>query len=357
MRFLVSFGTRPEVIKLAPVIDELRRRGCQVETLFTGQHTSLFEDVRELVAIDHRLAADPDGQSMVSMFCHILKYSYEIVKRFDLVIVQGDTTSAIAVALAAFYAQKRVVHVEAGLRSWNRFSPFPEEMHRVLIDNLSTVQFCPSTKSWQNVRQYCAWLDQDAFNVGNTVYDALEEERGKRSIPGRPAIGEPGARVLVTVHRRESFGNPIQRIFTAVSEIAAENSSMLFIVPLHPNPEVQQHRGLLTADNIVIIPPAPYRAMVEIMSQAAIIMTDSGGVAEEALAFNLRPVILREETERDEMVTLQAAVIGGTHGYSIKRAFNEVKAQPFYEGKNPYGGPGASRLIVDQLLRMRFPND
>jgi len=338
MKIAVGYGTRPEVIKLAPVILELKDRGIDVTTIATGQHTDLLNDLFELVP-------PPDyqyhigGQPLREMVEFLLDVG---LKSYDCIIIQGDTVSAFALALTAFYQQVPIAHIEAGLRTWDLSSPWPEEGHRQMIDCISDYLYCPSFMSTRNIDGRCK---AKPIVVGQTALDMIRITKGKM-----PNSSTSSNMVLVTVHRRESFGKPIEQIFKAINNIAISNKDIEFIWPMHPNPEVQRCRNLITAENIEICLPLSYPAMVKAMCKCKFAMTDSGGLQEELPYLGKRVVVLRPNTERMEAVIDGSCVIAGYEESGIKDAFKEVNAYSVFDGDSPYGNGHAAEHIINHLL-------
>lgn len=340
MRFLVAFGTRPEVIKLAPVIHELKRRGSDFITFCTGQHVELLNDVRELIPpvdVEISLRGSPKEQIR-----EILERIDDV--RADCVIVQGDTTSAFGVALAAFYAGKKIAHVEAGLRSGDLRRPWPEEGHRRMIDEISDYLYCPTLGACRNVAE---GEGRKIVSVGNTALDMariyVESHKLSRKIEDQ---------VLVTVHRREGMAEHGDEIFSTINEIAAREKHIRFIWPMHPSLAVQRHRALLTAANISVVSPMRYGETIECLLKCRFVMSDSGGLQEEAPYFGKRVVVLRDRTERVEAVANGSCVLAGTSRKPILRAFKEVSKSPYFFEESPYGDGHAAEHIVNHLLEM-----
>lgn len=336
MKIMVGYGTRPEVIKLAPVIRELQKHNVTVHTVFTGQHEDLIKDVYELVPPpDYALFCG--GRSLTEMLNGIMKLA---VKTYDCMIVQGDTVSAFALALSAFYQKTPVAHVEAGLRTWSLNSPWPEEGHRQMVDAISDYLYCPSMLAARNVDHG----NVKPVIVGQTALDMIRITQGDQRQVGHDNT------VLVTVHRREAFGKPIEQIFKTINNIAMFHEELEFIWPMHPNPEVQKHKHLLKAKNIREKGPLPYREMVMEMDRCKFAMTDSGGLQEELPYLGKRVVVLRPNTERYEAMIDGSCEIAGYTDAGIWSAFNEVNAHPVFDGECPYGDGHAAEHIVNHLL-------
>lgn len=341
---LVAYGTRPEVIKLFPVIRELRRRGIPHKTLFSGQHTDLYEDVKELVPPPDHTLADTSRESgshdtLGNSFIRICQASEELYRRnrFDTVLVQGDTTTAWALALMAFYNGVRVAHVEAGLRTFNLQSPYPEEANRTLISQLAEYNFAPTRRSMEilvksGVRNACL--------VGNTIVDAVRvigEERDIRETRGNT--------VIVTLHRRENH-RIMDRLFDELQCVAMENQDLRMILPIHPNPNVKKHRERLKAANIEVVAPVGYVEMLRMISGAWFLISDSGGIQEEASCFNKKILIVRDTTERPEILDVG---LGRLVGADIRPHVSWAKSPVEGWIGSPFGDGHASEGIVDVL--------
>jgi UDP-N-acetylglucosamine 2-epimerase len=362
----IVMGTRPEAIKLAPVVKELRCRsnlGCLV--ISTGQHRTMLEQA--LAAFDLKPDIDLEvmtpGQTLHDVTSRTLDRMRAVLARENLswVVVQGDTTTAFSAALAAFYAQVRVAHVEAGLRSGERYSPFPEELNRRLVDQLSEVLFAPT----EDARRLLLAEGFDPRNVpvtGNTVVDALlaARETARRldvQLPEVRSSEMTGRRmILVTAHRRESFGPGLESIFKALRRIVDAAPDVLIVYPVHLNPNVVgPARAILgNVDRVHLIRPLAYLEFVAAMERAHLVLTDSGGVQEEAPTFRKPILVMREVTERPEGIAAGVARLCGTSEAGIFEQTmalldDEAAYQRMATGHNPYGDGKASSRIVQEL--------
>jgi UDP-N-acetylglucosamine 2-epimerase len=360
---LVVLGTRPEAIKLAPVITELRRHpDVTTRVCVTGQHREMVQPILELFDVrpDIDLALMTPDQRLCSLAAAALMRLEEVVDSTapDWVVLQGDTTSAMAAALAAFYRHVPVAHVEAGLRTHDLARPFPEEGNRRIADALATVRFAPTELARQNLLREGA--DASTIYVtGNTVVDAL---LAVGSQPGN-GWGGPLARlpanrriVLLTAHRRESFGPGLRNIFLAVREIADTLSDVQCVYPVHLNPHVQEPARAILAghERITLIPPLDYVSLVHLIRRSTLILTDSGGIQEEAPTFGKPVLVLREVTERPEAVQAGCACIVGTDSRVIVSAALELLTDRVAYDRmskiaNPFGDGHASERIVSVL--------
>ena len=333
---LICYGTRPEVIKLASVMGELTERDVPFQTLFTGQHNELFEDVADLIPKpDIDLDIMEAEQSLADIFGRVSSGIAPILrqKKPGLVIVQGDTTTAAAVALAAFYEEIPVGHVEAGLRTYDPQAPFPEEINRQVISRVAHLNWAPTETAAGNLR------NEGVRNVsvtGNTVVDICSRFDLPISY---------GKKVLVTLHRRENFGNRMETMFRQLDKLAVEHGDLEFIFPMHPNPQVQRHRDLL--GNVNVVQPLQYRPLLELLSEARFVISDSGGIQEECAVFCKKVLVCRDKTERPEGVEVGLAKMVGT---DLDSHFIWANDSPEWEGENPYGNGKAAERIVDSIV-------
>jgi len=290
---LVAYGTRPEIIKLFPLVRELKRQQVPFKTLFTGQHPDLYQDVKELMPKpDYTLnKACKFSSSLPESFCKICSSVEKVISKgnFKLIIIQGDTTTACAIVKVAFYHQVKIAHIEAGLRTYDLSNPFPEEANRRVISLLANLNFAPTKHAYQNL------VNEGAKNIyltGNTIVDALDSFKFDLNFDKL---------VLITIHRRENH-KKIEAIFSQLNRAAAEHPEINFIFPIHPNPSVQKYRNLLRGDNMQVIEPLGYQEMLGYISRAMCIVSDSGGLQEEAVYFGKRILIVRKVTERPETI-------------------------------------------------------
>tara|TARA_B100001750_G_C15442587_1_gene564396 strand:+ start:216 stop:1160 length:945 start_codon:yes stop_codon:yes gene_type:complete len=304
-------------------------------TLLTGQHKSLFEDVASLIPTpDIQLDVMRDSQSPSDVMRRIMG---EITKCFDnlkprMVLVQGDTTTAAAVALSAFYHNLPVGHIEAGLRTHDLTAPFPEELNRQLISRVSKLNWAPTQMAMQNLEnEGCKGI----VFTGNTIVDACL----KFNFPIKYTN-----KVLVTLHRRENFGEAMKKLFLQIEELAENNTHLEFIFPMHPNPEVIKHCGLLKT--VSVIDPLPYQELLKLLSEVRFVISDSGGIQEECATFKKKIIVCRSSTERPEGVEAGFAMTVGTN---IKSAFSWANDLPEWKGQNPYGDGKASERIISSI--------
>jgi UDP-N-acetylglucosamine 2-epimerase (non-hydrolysing) len=356
-------GTRPEVIKMAPVIAELKRYPDRVRALVcvTGQHREMLDQALEIFSLkpDYDLNLMHPDQSLSFLTARLIEALDEVVKQIrpDWIISQGDTTSVLAAAFTAFYHQIPFGHVEAGLRTENINSPFPEELNRRVADSMSTVWFAPTERA----RQILIHEGHPRNNIivtGNTVVDALHQviARGYNWASG-PLASVPSDKrlVLVTIHRRENFGEPLQNICSALRHIAETLASegVHLVCPVHPNPNVcTPIREMLSGlRNLSLLAPLDYISLVNLMRRSTLVLTDSGGIQEEAPSLGVPVLVMRETTERPEGIEAGVAKLVGTNYHDITTAAirllrdssEYVKMVP---SENPYGDGRASSRIV-----------
>jgi len=335
---LIAFGTRPEIIKLSPVIKELQKRGLGYKTVFTGQHDELYEDVKDLIPEpDYHLAlmeADQTPARVLEKLSGVLPKVLE-ENQPGLLIVQGDTTTAAACALLAYYHKVPVGHVEAGLRTYDLTSPFPEEGNRQLITRLASFNWAPTRRAVENLQA------EKAANIiltGNTVVYACLTYNFPVTY---------GDKVLVTLHRRENFGARMEHLFRQLEELAEKHPDLQFIFPMHPNPNVQRLRPLLR--RVKVIEPLGYPQMLRLLSEVRFVITDSGGLQEECAAFRKKVLVCRDTTERPEGIEAGFARLVGT---ALVENFAWANENPYWNGENPYGDGQAAVRIVESIARL-----
>ena len=330
MKFLIAFGTRPEWIKLKPVMDMFKKNNLSFKTLFSGQHVDLLPS-EVINSVNYKLKI-VDGENRLDSIVGSVMNSSEIWdKDITHVMIQGDTTSAFAIALAAFHRKLKVVHLEAGLRTNNVWDPYPEEFNRQAIARLTDLHLCPTELSKQNLIKENVTGKIEV--VGNTVLDNLKTLKTKFT-----------NKVVVTMHRRENH-HIIDEWFTEINKLALNNPQLEFIIPLHPNPNVQKYKHLL--NNIKITEPMEYNEFISLLSKARLVITDSGGLQEETSFFGKKCIVCRKTTERCEGV--------GTFSFmchepkDLKSIFNQVNAKHVPIGTSPYGDGNAAKKIFDVI--------
>ena len=370
MKTLCVFGTRPEAIKMAPLVQALAAdKRFEAKVCVTGQHREMLDQVLDLFAIkpDYDLNIMKAGQDLTDVSTAILQGMKSVFAEFkpDVVLVHGDTATTLAVSLASYYQQIPVGHVEAGLRTGNLYSPWPEEGNRKLTGALARFHFAPTDTSRKNLlREGVA--DNTIHVTGNTVIDALLEvvDKLQRDDKLQKVFGAQfsfldtySRLVLVTGHRRESFGGGFERICTALARIAEQFPDVGILYPVHLNPNVREPVNRLLTDipNVHLIEPLEYLPFVYLMHRAALILTDSGGIQEEAPSLGKPVLVMRDTTERPEAVEAGTVRLVGTDADNIVRHVSELlKDKRAYDSMayahNPYGDGKACARIVDALL-------
>ena len=367
-KVLFIFGTRPEAIKLCPIIDHFRKRSeeLQVQVCVTAQHRQMLDQVLEVFQVkpDYDLNVMTPGQTLMQSTSRILSQLEPVIKDAapDVILVQGDTTTTLCGALAGFYANIPVGHVEAGLRTGDMRQPFPEEMNRVLVTRVAAVHFAATAGAAQNLRH--DHISSDVIHVtGNSGIDAVLYVRDRLANGSLPSqdwnfLDPTKKLLLVTAHRRESFGEGFERICTAISQVA-ELEDVQVVYPVHPNPNVSGpvRQRLSGRSNIHLIDPLDYVAFVDMMRRSYLLLTDSGGVQEEAPSLGKPVLVMREKTERPEAVEAGTSTLVGTDVRQIVDTTEWlVRDTEEYERRsrihNPYGDGHTSERIGDILTSM-----
>jgi len=366
-RILFVIGTRPEIIKTAPVIAAFKKdRSYRTKVCFSGQHQALaMQMIKEFgIIIDFDLGLMRRAQSLNDLTSRSMAGFEKCFTEAkpDLVMVQGDTTTAFCASLAAFYMKIPVGHIEAGLRTHDKFRPYPEESNRVMISRLADLHFAPTAQAKGNLLREGVSPKTVAV-TGNTVIDALLYIKANKqaSLPIRKLIPHGKRLILVTAHRRENFGRPLKHICKALKIISSQHSDVIIVYPIHLNPSVQKlvKVELSGVKNVFLLAPLGYVDFVKLMEQAFIILTDSGGIQEEAPSLGKPVLILRDKTERPEVVRAGCAKIVGTKVDAIIKAVNQLLSsryeyQRMSKRKNPVGDGNASMRIkkrIDIYLR------
>lgn len=348
-KIVVVIGTRPEAIKMAPLINKLNNKGLHdVIVLSTGQHTEMLDEVLKLFRIeaDFNLKLMRRGQSLEQLSSRVLLGVGQVLDNInpDLVLVHGDTTTASFAALAAFYRNIKIGHVEAGLRSFDLRQPFPEEFNRKMISTIANYHFAPTDKAKINLLSEGINTDS-VFVTGNTVIDAVKSMITEENLEKRK-------KVLITIHRRENLGENISNICRCIKELAIQDSNVEFVFPMHPNPLVRQNveeilGGVL---NIQLIEPLGYRDFVRAMCSSFLILSDSGGIQEEAPSLDIPVLVLRNVTERPEVLDTGIVHLVGADTKLIKQHYNFYKLEQKIKSKvYPFGKGDASEKIFSAI--------
>lgn len=368
LKVMCVFGTRPELIKFLPVLRELRRRrGVTPVTVLTSQHTDLVRPLIDLwqIEVHHDLEAMVHGQSLNSLVSRLLARLDEVLaaEAPDIVLVQGDTASAFAAAMAAFHRRIPVGHIEAGLRSGRRDSPFPEELNRRLVTSLSTLHFAPTARNAATLRAEGVAPDRIILS-GNPVVDAVAMVRGRQE-PSAPVADllarlRGGRTILLTTHRRESFGALMRDRLRVLGRFVAERPDVSVIFPVHSNPAVADvaRRELAHLTRVHLLPPLDYPDFLHCLAEAWLVVSDSGGVQEEAPSLGKPLLIIRDNTERPEVVEAGVARLVGDSAERLWAELLEAEAPGSWAGRvcpieNPFGQGDSARRIVDAVLRWK----
>ena len=362
-KIMLVFGTRPEAIKMCPLVNELKSRPSEFETVVcvTGHHREMLDQVLKVFDVepDHDLHVMKPGQTLFDITSDVLLKIKAVLeeKRPDYVLVHGDTTTSFAAALAAFYLQIPVGHVEAGLRTRNLYSPWPEEFNRQAVDVISQWYFAPTETSRQNLLDEGKPADR-IFVTGNTGIDALGTT--VREGYSHPELDwASGSRlILITAHRRENLGEPMHRMFRAIRRVMEERPDTKAIYPIHMNPQVRKaaHEELDGFDRLRIIDPLEVVDFHNFMARSYLILTDSGGIQEEAPSLGKPVLVMRDTTERPEGVAAGTLRLVGTEEEAIYREFSRLLDDPaeyatMSHASNPYGDGHASERIAGILSR------
>ena len=362
VKVMSIFGTRPEAIKMAPIIQAMQKND-QFEpiTVVTGQHRQMLDQVLDIFKIkpDFDLNIMKQGQTLTTITNAVLTGMAQVFTKVkpDLVLVHGDTSTTFAAALSAFYHEIPIGHVEAGLRTWDKYSPYPEEMNRQMTDDLTDLYFAPTQLSKANLLKQ-NHPAQNIFITGNTAIDALNETvQADYQNDLLASLDSNKRMILVTMHRRENQGLPMQQVFQAIRQVVDERDDVQVVFPVHLNPKVQKmaEKELGHDELIKLVKPLDVIDFHNLAAHSYFIMTDSGGVQEEAPALNKPVLVLRNTTERPEGVTAGTLKLVGTNPAKVKAAMielldNQNIYQTMAQAQNPYGDGHASDYILDSIL-------
>ena len=370
-KVLFITGTRPEAIKIAPVILKLREsKTLEPVLLHTGQHDAIALDAYKFFGIepDYQIDLQRKSNTLAHLTAILVEPIFEIIQKVNpsMVVVHGDTTTTKVAALASFYAQVPVAHVEAGLRTYEKYSPFPEEMNRTIVAKIADLHFSPTSNSESALHK--EGVDhKNVFVTGNTAVDAaliasaLTKGKSIKTIhEGLADLNEDSSKVvLVTAHRRENWGEGIKSIAQAVCELAIKYPELEFVWPVHPNPSVKEvavttKKEMGSPKNVRLIDPLDYSDLVHVLSSSFISLTDSGGIQEEAAALKAPVYVLRDSTERPELIEAGAGVLVGTDKQTIINKVEEALANPVIienmkSAKNPFGDGTSSSQILNHI--------
>jgi UDP-N-acetylglucosamine 2-epimerase (non-hydrolysing) len=367
-RILCIFGTRPEAIKFAPLIKEFQKHPDQftVITCVTAQHRTMLDQVMDFFNLkaEYDLDAMTANQTLFDIVAKVMPGLHKVIEQSnpDLIIVQGDTTTAFLGALAGYYKNVPVAHLEAGLRSGNKAAPWPEEMNRTMISHLGDLHFAPTANAEINLKKEN--LHDHIYITGNTVIDALHlaldiiKENQLDFANEFPSIDFKKKLILVTAHRRESFGSPFENICDALAEIGKSHPDVQILYPVHLNPNVKGpvYDRLSGFPNIFLVEPVDYPRLIWLLNQCYCVVTDSGGIQEEAPALGKPVLVMRDVTERQEGVDAGTAMLVGTDRAVIVREVNRLLTNDahyaaMHNAVNPYGDGTTSKQIVRILQR------
>lgn len=362
IKVMTVFGTRPEAIKMAPLVLELKKQSKRFETItvVTAQHREMLDSVLEIFDIkpDYDLNIMKQGQTLSGITEAVLHDLDGVIKeeKPDIVLVHGDTTTTLGASLSAFYNQTAIGHVEAGLRTWNKMSPWPEEMNRQMTDDLADLYFAPTDQSKANLVKE-NHNQENMFITGNTAIDALKQTVNKdyhHEI--LDVLDEDKRMILVTMHRRENQGEPMRRVFKAMVDVLNTHEDVEIVYPVHLNPAVQKVAKEILGDNerIHLIEPLDVLDFHNMAAKSYFIMSDSGGVQEEAPSLGKPVLVLRDTTERPEGVAAGTLKLVGTDPEVVRTEMinlldNAADYKKMAEAKNPYGDGKASQRILDAI--------
>lgn len=324
---LICYGTRPEWIKVKPIIDEMRKKDLPFRTLFTGQHKNIVNEKADF----NLTINDVSENRLNNIISEVLKAPSNIFENITHILIQGDTTSVLSLALNAYHRKIKIIHLEAGLRTYDFDNPYPEEMNRQLVSRITDIHLCPTELNQQNIlNEKCQGI---SYVVGNTVLDNIVNTKTIYSNI-----------VLVTLHRRENH-DIIQEWFNQISKLAQEYKELRFILPIHPNPNVQKYKSHLK--DVEVIDPLDHEDLIETLSSCRLVITDSGGIQEEGSFLNKKIIICRKITERPESL--------GTHGFlcekpeNLHQIFTKLIDDFVVRDKCPFGDGKSAKRIVDIL--------
>lgn len=369
LKVMTVFGTRPEAIKMAPLVKELERHNDKIQSIVTvtAQHREMLDQVLNIFEIvpNYDLNVMKDRQTLIDVTTRSLDGLNKVFQEVkpDITLVHGDTTTTFVASLAAFYNSIPIGHVEAGLRTWNKYSPYPEEMNRQLTGVLADLHFAPTQQSKENLLRENK-IEENIFITGNTAIDALKTTvKANYSHPVLEKFGDDRL-VLMTAHRRENTGKPMENMFNAIRRLVEKHEDIQVIYPVHMNPVVREIANRVLGENnrIHLIEPLDVIDFHNFASRAYLILTDSGGVQEEAPSLGVPVLVLRDTTERPEGVAAGTLKLAGTEEENIFNLADELLSDKAEHDKmckasNPYGDGHASARIIDAILYYFNPKE
>jgi UDP-N-acetylglucosamine 2-epimerase len=331
---LITYGTRPEYIKVLPIINEMKKNGLPFKIIFTGQHKDLTPKNSDYILTD----LYSEGNRLDNIVKNCLSIPDEYFKDITSILVQGDTTSVVGLSIAALHRKIKVIHLEAGLRTYDYENPYPEENNRRIVSSIATIHLCPTKNNAKNLKN--EKVIGDIYVVGNTILDNLIEYKN---------ICEYTNKVLVTLHRRENH-NEIDKWFNEINSLAIENKDLEFILPIHPNPNVQKHRKILT--NVNVIEPLSHEELLKILVKTKLVITDSGGIQEECSFFNKKCLVCRKITERPESIGLSSFIVGDHK--NLKDIFYFHLKNTNINITSPYGNGKSAKKIIKIFKKIKI---
>ncbi|RKD34841.1 non-hydrolyzing UDP-N-acetylglucosamine 2-epimerase [Lacrimispora algidixylanolytica] len=361
-KIMLVFGTRPEAIKMCPLVNELKKRGrMKIVVCVTGQHRQMLDSVLDTfdVKADYDLSIMKDKQSLFDVTTNILNNIKLVLEKEspDVVLVHGDTSTTFVTALACFYLQIPVGHVEAGLRTYNLYSPYPEEFNRQAVGIIARYHFAPTQMAKEHLLKEKK-SDETIYVTGNTAIDALKTTVKENYYHKELEWAKEGRLIMLTAHRRENLGEPLLHMFRAIKRIVAENQDIKVIYPIHMNPVVREAAGKILGDcdRVHLIEPLDVMDFHNFLARSFLILTDSGGIQEEAPSLGKPVLVMRDTTERPEGIAAGTLKLVGTNEETIYHEFNRLlndKDEYFRmsQASNPYGDGNACKRIADVLER------
>ena len=368
MKITFIIGTRPELIKVAPVILECQRQKIEIDIVNTAQHKDLLDPYWKTFNIWPSKVLDVmiPGQTLTSLTSRALigieEYLNSVEIKPSVILAQGDTTTVMAASIVSFFNGIKFAHLEAGLRSFDMLNPFPEELNRKIASISANIHFCPTEVSRENLLK--EGISSDLIHVvGNTVIDSLDLIKNSEKFQSTNwsnenlfKINDYKRSVLITCHRRENHGDNLLKILNAISKLAKKEQDTIFVWALHPNPNVREKvldSELANLDNLLLTNPLDYLDLLKMIDKSCCIISDSGGIQEEAPSFETPVLILRKATERPEGVDVGVAFLVGTDEEEIFNKFEFIKKNNVKFGQNPYGNGDSSKKIVKQLYKLK----